>query len=432
MAFIAGDAGMTSRLVNLSDAYWFQEGPGVRNWQFQDSGIKLLNVANITKHGLDLGKTNRHLSVEEVEEKYSHFLVDAGDMVIASSGISIEEDGFLRTRGAFVNHEHLPLCMNTSTIRFKAIDGISSLSYLRHWIDSMNFRGQISRLVTGSAQKNFGPSHLKQITIPLPPLEVQKRIASILDAADALRAKRRESLRKLEVLLKSVFLEMFGDPVTNPKGWDERKLEEIAEIVSGVTKGRKFDGKETIEVPYMRVANVQDGHIVLDDVKTVEVLNHEVKKYALRDGDILLTEGGDPDKLGRGAIWKGSIEPCIHQNHIFRVRVKPDFVLPEFLSALIGSQHGKNYFLRAAKQTTGIASINMTQLKAFPALVPPIELQIKYRDLLNEITGKLDLSRSSSASLETLFSSLQDQAFNGTLDSTAPQLAQLEVQPSLF
>jgi type I restriction enzyme, S subunit len=290
----------------------------------------------------------------------------------------------------------------------------------------------VSPFISGSTRGKLTKGAAEKIPIPLPPLEVQKRIASILDAADALRSKRRESLRKLEVLLKSVFLEMFGDPVTNPKGWDRRKLEEIAEIVSGVTKGRKFDGKETVEVSYMRVANVQDGHIDLDDVKTVEVLNHEVEKYALRDGDILLTEGGDPDKLGRGAIWKGSIEPCIHQNHIFRVRVKPDFVLPEFLSALIGSQHGKNYFLRAAKQTTGIASINMTQLKAFPALVPPIELQIKYRDLLNDITRKLDLSRSSSASLETLFSSLQDQAFNGTLDSAAPLLAQLEVQTSLF
>lgn len=96
----------------LQEAFWFQEGPGVRNWQFQREGIKLLNVANIEKAGtLNLEKTDRHLSVAEVGQKYSHFLVDAGDLVIASSGIPFDDDGLLRTRGAFVEEQHLPLCL---------------------------------------------------------------------------------------------------------------------------------------------------------------------------------------------------------------------------------------------------------------------------------------------------------------------------------
>jgi type I restriction enzyme S subunit len=104
--------------ADLTDAYWFQEGPGVRNWQFTTYGIKLLNVANILKTGtIDLSKTDRCLSTEEVQQKYKHFLADAGDLVIASSGISFDTDGLLRTRGAFVKANHLPLCMNTSTIR---------------------------------------------------------------------------------------------------------------------------------------------------------------------------------------------------------------------------------------------------------------------------------------------------------------------------
>jgi type I restriction enzyme S subunit len=103
--------------MELTDAFWFQEGPGVRNWQFTNTGIKLLNVANITKNGeIDLTKTARRLSEAEVRNKYTHFLVDAGDLVIASSGISFEEDGLLRTRGAFVEKRHLPLCMNTARV----------------------------------------------------------------------------------------------------------------------------------------------------------------------------------------------------------------------------------------------------------------------------------------------------------------------------
>jgi len=212
----------------LADAYWFQEGPGVRKWQFLNSGIKLLNVANITKQGaLDLSKSDRYLSKEEVTEKYSHFLVDEGDLVIASSGISFDEDGLLRTRGAFVGPQHLPLCLNTSTVRFKPKEGVSTLAWLRYWLDSVEFRGQITRLVTGSAQQNFGPSHLKATNISLPPLAEQERIVKLLDEADELRKLRTQADRRTASLIPALFHQMFGDPAKNLKGWPEVKLVEV-------------------------------------------------------------------------------------------------------------------------------------------------------------------------------------------------------------
>ena len=152
-------------------------------------------------------------------------------------------------------------------------------------------------------------------------------------------------------------------------GWDCRQLSSFSEIKSGVTKGRKFNGKETLWVPYMRVANVQDGYLKLDDISKIEVLPSDVDKFQLKPKDILLTEGGDPDKLGRGAVWHGEIENCIHQNHIFRIRLSSDMMIPEYASMLISSERGKRYFLKSAKQTTGIASINMGQLKKCPGLV---------------------------------------------------------------
>ena len=169
----------------FADVFWLQEGPGVRNWQFKESGIKLLNVSNILKSGeLDLSKTDRHLSTDEAQEKYSHFLVDAGDLVAASSGISIDDDDLLRTRSAFVGNEHLPLCMNTSTIRFKATDGASDLRFLQQWLQSHEFRRQITREVTGSAQKNFGPTHLKRLRITLPSLDLQRGFAAIAESIE--------------------------------------------------------------------------------------------------------------------------------------------------------------------------------------------------------------------------------------------------------
>jgi len=189
----------------LPNAFWFQEGPGVRMWQFKAEGIKLLNVGNIEKDGsLNLTKTDRYLAQEEAFGKYKHFLVDAGDLVIASSGISFDEDGMLRTRGAFVSEQQLPLCMNTSTIRFKALDNVSDLRFLWAWLNSREFRAQITKCVTGSAQQNFGPSHLSSLMITLPPLAVQRWFARRVAAVEKLKTVHRASLAEMDALFASL------------------------------------------------------------------------------------------------------------------------------------------------------------------------------------------------------------------------------------
>jgi type I restriction enzyme S subunit len=111
-------------------------------------------------------------------------------------------------------------------------------------------------------------------------------------------------------------------------GWQMVRLKELAQIASGVTKGRRFNGAETVFAPYLRVANVQAGRLDLSEIKEVEVLSGDVEKYRLHPGDVLMTEGGDRDKLGRGTIWRGEVDNCIHQNHIFRVRPDRSRLLP--------------------------------------------------------------------------------------------------------
>jgi type I restriction enzyme S subunit len=282
--------------------------------------------------------------------------------------------------------------------------------YLFRFLQTVNLYAYSSKTTVPSVRK----SELERIPIPIPPLPEQRRIADILDKADAIRRKRKEAIALTEELLRSAFLEMFGDPVTNPKGWDVKPLGELADIASGVTKGKKYDGRKLVTVPYMRVANVQDGHLVLDDVAQITVSENEASRYLLRRGDVLLTEGGDPDKLGRGAVWHGEVADCIHQNHIFRVRARED-LLPDYLSALVASQRGKRYFLRAAKQTTGIASINMTQLKAFPALVPPRELQVRYLACAEMTRRARDRQSETQRELDVLFENLSRSAFRGEL-----------------
>jgi type I restriction enzyme S subunit len=122
-----------------------------------------------------------------------------------------------------------------------------------------------------------------------------------------------------------------------PEGWSRRPLHEVAEVRTGLAKG-KTGLLDPVELPYLRVANVQDGYIDLTEVKTIAVERHQTKRYSLKQGDILMTEGGDFDKLGRGAVWNGSVDPCLHQNHVFSVRANKDLVNPLFLSALSGSE----------------------------------------------------------------------------------------------
>lgn len=123
-------------------------------------------------------------------------------------------------------------------------------------------------------------------------------------------------------------------------------------------------------MPYLRVANVQDGHLNLSEIKYIEVLEDKVERYLLKKGDVLMTEGGDFDKLGRGTIWNSEIKNCLHQNHVFAVRPDQEILLPYFLNAFSSSEHGKFYFKLCSKQSTNLASINSSQLKNFIVPLP--------------------------------------------------------------
>jgi type I restriction enzyme, S subunit len=286
-----------------------------------------------------------------------------------------------------------------------------------------------AKLRSGAAQPHVYAKDIAKLDFPHPPLPEQRRIAAILDQAETLRTQRRTVLALLDTLTQSIFLDMFGDPEKNPKGWPESMtLGEVADIASGVTKGRKLGDKVTRVVPYLAVANVQDKALNLSAVKSIDATEDEIKRYKLQKNDLLLTEGGDPDKLGRGTLWHEELPECIHQNHIFRVRLTSKLLSPVFLNWIVGSQRGKKFFLRSAKQTTGIASINMTQLRSFPLLVPPLPLQQTFATRIAAIEALKSTHRTALAQLDALFASLQHRAFSGEL--TRPGAAALQALPT--
>ena len=167
-----------------------------------------------------------------------------------------------------------------------------------------------------------------------------------------------------------------------PKNWKKKPLSEVARIQTGIAKGAKKIN-DAIELPYLRVANVQDGFLDLSHIKKITLERSRADRYLLQQGDVFLTEGGDFDKLGRGTVWNAQLENCVHQNHVFVARPNKDLILPGFLSLLTGSPYGKAYFLRCSKQSTNLASINSTQLKEFPVLLPPLPEQTAIADLLS-------------------------------------------------
>jgi type I restriction enzyme S subunit len=154
-----------------------------------------------------------------------------------------------------------------------------------------------------------------------------------------------------------------------PEHWLVRRLKHTSKLQSGIPKGKDLSGKVSISVPMLRVANVQDGYLNLEDVHNMEIMPEQLERFSLRKGDVLMNEGGDNDKLGRGAVWQCEVEPCIHQNHVFAIR--PYSVEPEWLDLLTRASYAKFHFYRVAKQSTNLASISSTNIKETPLVIPP-------------------------------------------------------------
>jgi type I restriction enzyme, S subunit len=347
-----------------------------------------------------------HVTAEAVTASAARLVPPATVLVVVRSGILAHT---------------LPVGITTSEASFnqdiKALipdQNLVDSQYLFWFLKSQERHILTQGVKRGATVHSLHARFLEKLKIPLPPLSEQRRIVDILNHVDSIRRLRRQAEQKAREIIPALFVEMFGDPVTNPGEWPTELLQNVADIGSGVTKGRKLEGVETVTLPYLRVANVQDGRLELGEIKTIEVKVGEVDKYSLHPGDLVMTEGGDPDKLGRGALWGGQVPLCLHQNHIFRVRAHRDRVKPEYLQALVGSQYGKRYFMQVAKQTTGIASINKTQLGRFPVLMPPLALQERFIERMELVTSAVIQQSRMAESTEATLQALMARYFDAS------------------
>ena len=200
-----------------------------------------------------------------------------------------------------------------------------------------------------------------------------------------------------------------------PAHWEVTRLKFIAHVQTGVAKGKDNSGQRTIMVPYLRVANVQDGFLDLDEVATIEIPADDLPRYRLRAGDVLMNEGGDFDKLGRGHVWDGSIDPCIHQNHLIRVRVIRGVVLPQYLSAFINSPGGRRQLFQSSNTTSGLNTISTSTIRETLALIPPLAEQERFLSLTHQAAALGSRITDANECSDTLFNSLVQRAFRGEL-----------------
>lgn len=376
------------RLVQLADVALLRAGgtPARNKPEYYNGSIPWLKSGEVGQ-----GKilTTEETITEQGLVESSARMVAAGTPVVAMYGATAGKIGFLNIEAA-INQAVLAVQTNP-----KKLDPIYCFHLLN--IQASN----LLKMTQGSGQPNLSKSLVESILIALPPLSEQRRIAEILSSVDdAIAATQAviEQTKKVKqgtlerLLTKGIGHTRFKQTKYGgyPESWTTLQLQEVALVRTGLAKNKK-EIVDTVELPYLRVANVQDGYIDLSDLRTINVSRSQIERYRLMQGDVLMTEGGDYDKLGRGDVWDGAVDPCLHQNHVFAVRTDQTKILPEFLALLTASKAGKAYFQSCSKQTTNLASINSTQVKEFPVRLPNLAEQ---HEILASINIQQELIKS--------------------------------------
>ena len=283
--------------------------------------------------------------------------------------------------------------------------------YLAQVFKSKPYIDNLSLYVTGIRQgQNVDYEKLARSQVALPPLREQLAITRFLDYAVQRIQRYISTKEELIALLEEQEQATIDHAITGqinprtgephaayrqvqvawlgkvPEHWRVVRLKEAAEVQTGLTLGKDYRKSATVTRPYLRVANVQHGHLDLTEIKQIDVPLSEARRSTLSSGDVLMTEGGDIDKLGRGCLWDSEVPGCLHQNHVFAVRCDREILAPEFLVGLMRSHHGRAYFQLTAKQTTNLASTNSTTVRAFPIPLPPVDEQLEILDKVSTET----------------------------------------------
>ena len=404
---------MKNKKVNLNDICFFQEGPGVRKHQYCTKGVKLINVSNLVNGEVDLSNSNRYISQEEAYGRYKHFLIDEGDLIIASSGIKVE---YLDKKVAFIKKENLPLCMNTSTIRFKVKNKNElDILYLSYFLKSKNFKNQISKLITGSAQLNFGGSHLKKINLFLPELNVQKKVSTLLLLIDNTIKNMQRKISILEQLTKSLFTRIFGDIKTNDKNWEIKKFHEIISILTDYHANGSYkilkDNVELLDFKeyalMIRTTDLENNNFIQGVKYINEKAYNFLKKTKIFGGELIINKIGSAGNVYLMPYLNIPVSLGMNQ---FMIRLKKDYS-NIFYYKLLTTEYYTNV-IKSNVQGAVTKTITKEAIKNIDIIIPPIELQNKFAERTEKIEKlKFEIEKSIEIA-QNLYNSLISKYFD--------------------
>ncbi len=392
---------MDKKWVNISDVLFFQEGPGVRNTQYTTEGVKLLNVANLVDGRVDLSTSDRYISNEEAFGKYKHFLCDDGDFIVASSGIKVE---YLDKKMGFIGKEMLPLCMNTSTIRFKTLDDKKlNIRYFMYYVKSQHYKNQVLFHITGSAQLNYGPSHLKKMVMPLIELEKQKKIVAVLDKVSGIIESRKNELQSLDDLIKARFVEMFGsfDLALQKVEWVP--ISQIGTVVGGSTP--KTGAAEYWDGEYRWISPAElkaDSGIIYDSVK--KITKAGVDSCSLQElpvGTVILSSRAP---IGKVAI-AGNTFYC---NQGFKNIICNAKILPRYLYTLLLFN---TEYLNSLGRGATFKEISKSIVENIRIPLPTIDKQKQFELFVAQVDKSKFAVQKALEKAQLLFDSLMQQYF---------------------
>ncbi len=404
----------------LPNASWFQEGPGLRKWQFKDYGIKVINITNLVNGVLELDKTSRHISIEEFNKNYKHFECQSGDIVVASSGNSY-------CKHAIVRECDLPLVMNTSVIRFKPLNNCN-YEYLNQFLKSKIFKDQIDFMITGGAQPNFGPVHLNQVTIPLPPLPEQQKIAEILSTVDAKIDVIDQQINETQALKKGLMQRLLTKGIGHtefkdsplgeiPKSWEVVKLNKIGSLTGGnAFKATSFN-TENIGLQVIRMSNIQPYGLELKKNPVyIKSITEKEKKFLLKKGDLLITLTGTIGKTDYGNLaYIQESDSMVLNQRVGRFEYNEKSI-GKFLYYVFSSEYFRNKFFEQGNGGTGNqANVGKEGFESIQIISPPIKEQTKIAEILCSVDDKLEVLTEKKTHYQELKQGLMQKLLTGKI-----------------
>lgn len=394
------------KLIEIASKGIYPIGDGdhgqIKPSMYKDSGIPYIRVADMDWDG-EINYDKMVYISKEVNDanKKSHLF--PGDILISKTGATIGKIVLIP--------DSIPLANTTASIGKVTLDlNKADPRYVFWCMKSHDFQSQMWRVSHKSAQPGFNVKDLKEFEIPLPNLKTQKRIASILDDAQALKQKTEKLLAEYDELAQSIFLDMFGDPVTNPKGWEVKKLGEILSFLTSGSRGWAKYYSEDGNI-FLRIQNVGYNHLKLNEIKYVNAPNSaESNRTRVQAGDVLLTITAD---LGRTAVIPKNFPAANINQHLAILRLVKD-VSPHFVSAFMASHGGQSLFFNLDKGGVK-AGLNFQDIKSYRIFVPPFKLQNEFANKIALIEQQKELAKQELKEAEDLFNCLLQKAFKGEL-----------------